>query len=177
MHGPWYAAMSPYYLDHGSVHILFLGGWLLQDANRGRLLAAAYPQTVLGILEGYSDLLSTQASTSPSDLDYASCLTLEDFKVIKTAFGVLLNASMAYSKRSPLDVGHFLILLVRTRPFRTAREQSFRNYIAFDFLDISCWSLATSYLVIQQRFPCGIVDMEIGAISMVLAGNRDSPTN
>ena len=71
---------------------------VLQDVNRGRLLAAAYPQTVLGILEGYSDHLSRRTSISLGDLDYASSLTLEDFKVIKTAFGVLLNSSMGYSK-------------------------------------------------------------------------------
>jgi hypothetical protein len=90
-----------------------LGNRLLQDINRGRLLAAAYPKTVLGILEGYSNfLLSTQASNSPSDIDFASCLSLEDFKVIKTAFGVLLNASMGYSKLMSAS----LLIMTHTTP-------------------------------------------------------------
>lgn len=141
--------MLLYYPDRGSVHIHSSVIGCFKDANRSRLLTAAYPQTVLEILESYSDLLlSAQASSSPSDLDYASCLTLEDFKVIKTAFGVLLNASMGYSERRPVVVGRFLIPLPRTRAFRAAREQGFRNYAAFDFLNISCWPLAKGYFVI-----------------------------
>lgn len=75
------------------------------DVNRGRLLSGGYPQAVLSILQSYSDLLlQNQSQTSPGT-DCASILTVGDLKIIKTGFGVLLNASMDYSEASSIYGG------------------------------------------------------------------------
>lgn len=62
------------------------------DVNRGRLLAAHVLETILNILKGYSDMVLNHSGSS----DPASILSLPSLKAIKTAFGVLLNASMDY---------------------------------------------------------------------------------
>ncbi|KAF8319301.1 hypothetical protein DL93DRAFT_169004 [Clavulina sp. PMI_390] len=66
------------------------------DINRGRFLAAGFPQIIVGLLDGYSKLLLSASRASSSSADLASALSLVDLKIIKTSFGVLLNAAMDY---------------------------------------------------------------------------------
>lgn len=54
------------------------------DQNRGALLEAGFPQKVVEILEGYSDLVDPQ-------LHIALPLSLQDLRIIKTSIGVLIN--------------------------------------------------------------------------------------
>ncbi|EMD38507.1 hypothetical protein CERSUDRAFT_113687 [Gelatoporia subvermispora B] len=59
------------------------------DVNRGCLLEAGFPQIVVSLLEGYAESLpSSQTESLP--------LTIPDLKIVKTAVGVLLNASLGY---------------------------------------------------------------------------------
>ena len=93
----------------------------ISDANRGRLLAAEYPQIVLEILESYQLRLSeSQQSHGGCDYDGAPILTLDDLKIIKTAFGALLNASMDYSTSGYLLLMVFLLsALFAAEPVRS----------------------------------------------------------
>ncbi|CDO70798.1 hypothetical protein BN946_scf184798.g114 [Trametes cinnabarina] len=59
------------------------------DDNRGALLDAGFPQTVVGLLEGYAD------SVKPAQRD-AAPISIPDLKIVKTAIGFLLNASVGY---------------------------------------------------------------------------------
>ncbi|TFY83894.1 hypothetical protein EWM64_g117 [Hericium alpestre] len=58
------------------------------DANRGHLLDAKFPQTVVSILEGYAELIGQFPDILP--------LSIPQLKVIKTCIGLLLNASVGY---------------------------------------------------------------------------------
>ncbi|KIP09107.1 hypothetical protein PHLGIDRAFT_103348 [Phlebiopsis gigantea 11061_1 CR5-6] len=61
------------------------------DDNRSHLLEAGFPQTVLALLEVYADSVNpTHPSREPLPLSIA------DLKIVKTAIGVLLNASFGY---------------------------------------------------------------------------------
>ncbi|KAI0037949.1 class II aaRS and biotin synthetase [Auriscalpium vulgare] len=63
------------------------------DVNRGLLLEAGFPQTIVSILEGYVDLIPA---------DHASQLlplSIPHLKVAKTAIGILLNATVGYGAR------------------------------------------------------------------------------
>ncbi|KAH9951320.1 hypothetical protein B0H21DRAFT_718473 [Amylocystis lapponica] len=59
------------------------------DDNRGYLLEAGFPQTVLSILEGYAESVQ---SNQPDPLP----LSIPDLKLVKTSIGLLLNASIGY---------------------------------------------------------------------------------
>ncbi|KAF8344201.1 uncharacterized protein EI90DRAFT_3028678 [Cantharellus anzutake] len=65
------------------------------DINRGRLLDAEFPQIVLSILRSYVALLEKTPASSTLP-DPASILSLQDLKIVKTAFGFLLNAGLDY---------------------------------------------------------------------------------
>ncbi|GJE87202.1 hypothetical protein PsYK624_032850 [Phanerochaete sordida] len=61
------------------------------DENRSYLLEAGFPQTVLALLEGYAENVKPeQAGIDPLPMSIA------DLKIVKTAIGVLLNASFGY---------------------------------------------------------------------------------
>ncbi|KDQ61324.1 hypothetical protein JAAARDRAFT_82449, partial [Jaapia argillacea MUCL 33604] len=61
------------------------------DENRSLLLDAGFPQAVLSLLESYADLISpTRPYSEPLPL------SLLDLKVVRTAIGVLLNASIGH---------------------------------------------------------------------------------
>ena len=63
------------------------------DENRGYLLEAGFPQTVLALLEGYAEYVKPdQAGIDPLPMSIA------DLNIVKTAIGVLLNASFGYGK-------------------------------------------------------------------------------
>ncbi|KAI0361987.1 hypothetical protein OH77DRAFT_1389137 [Trametes cingulata] len=59
------------------------------DSNRGVLLDAGFPQTVVSLLESYAE------SVKPAQRE-ASPISIPDLKVVKTAIGFLLNASVGY---------------------------------------------------------------------------------
>lgn len=65
------------------------------DDNRSYLLEAQLPQAILSLLEGYADAVPVLPAASPFPL---SAIHL---KVVRTAIGVLLNASLGYGE----DVG------------------------------------------------------------------------
>ncbi|KII88576.1 hypothetical protein PLICRDRAFT_54405 [Plicaturopsis crispa FD-325 SS-3] len=59
------------------------------DENRGYLLEAGFPQAIVSILEGYLE-------DAPSVAGNPLLLSIDHLQVIKTAIGVLLNASVGY---------------------------------------------------------------------------------
>ncbi|TBU50670.1 hypothetical protein BD309DRAFT_944442 [Dichomitus squalens] len=59
------------------------------DENRGYLLEAGFPQTVLNLLESYAE------SVQPAQLEPYG-ISIPDLKIVKTAIGFLLNASVGY---------------------------------------------------------------------------------
>ena len=63
------------------------------DENRGSLLEAGFPQTVVSLLEGYADSVKPDES-GPINLPVV------DLQVVKTAIGVLLNTSVGYGELS-----------------------------------------------------------------------------
>ncbi len=62
---------------------------MLSDENRGYLLEAGFPQSVLGLLESYAE------SIKPAQRERYP-ISVPDLKVVKTAIGFLLNASVGY---------------------------------------------------------------------------------
>ncbi|KAI0695924.1 hypothetical protein BC835DRAFT_1533592 [Cytidiella melzeri] len=60
------------------------------DENRNYLDEVGFPQRVVALLEGYAELISPE-QTAPM------ALTVPDLKVVKTAIGVLVNASVNYA--------------------------------------------------------------------------------
>ncbi|KDQ33252.1 hypothetical protein PLEOSDRAFT_1099226 [Pleurotus ostreatus PC15] len=98
-----HGAMTPSEEDSASLfEILRLGANLCMDhdENRGHLLEAGFPQEMVAILEGYAEKVSGPPFTEPLDLD------VSQLKIVRTAIGVLLNASLGYS-----PVRHRLISL------------------------------------------------------------------
>ncbi len=83
----------------------------ISDVNRARLLEAEFPQIVLSILRSYVSLL-TKTPVSYPNADPASALTLQDLKIIKTAFGFLLNAGLDYSEVSLKSTSWLFIIYV-----------------------------------------------------------------
>ncbi|KAI0637070.1 hypothetical protein C8Q77DRAFT_1095851 [Trametes polyzona] len=59
------------------------------DNNRGVLLDAGFPQTVISLLEGYAE------QVKPAQLE-ALPISIPDLRIVKTAIGFLLNASVGY---------------------------------------------------------------------------------
>lgn len=62
------------------------------DENRGHLLEAGFPQEIVLLLEGYAGTIPKNI-TSPQE---PVPLTIPHLKIVKTAIGVLLNASIGY---------------------------------------------------------------------------------
>ncbi|KAJ7156022.1 hypothetical protein C8R43DRAFT_922335 [Mycena crocata] len=73
------------------------------DENRTQLLDAGLPQAVVSLLEGYSESIPDPPTATPLPL------TIPHLKVVRTAIGVLLNASLNYdpvkSRLRSLDSG------------------------------------------------------------------------
>ena len=63
----------------------------LPDDNRGFLLEAGFPQTVLGLLESFAE------SVKPAQRTPAA-FTVPDLKIVKTAIWFILNASVGYGE-------------------------------------------------------------------------------
>lgn len=61
------------------------------DQNRGNLLEAGFPQAVVSLLEGYSELAPSSPRANPLPL------SIPHLEVIKTAIGVLLNTSLGFN--------------------------------------------------------------------------------
>lgn len=64
------------------------------DENRSHLLEADFIQTVVSLLDGYS-------ASIPENRKEPMSLSIIDLKVVRTAFGVILNASVGYGESSP----------------------------------------------------------------------------
>ncbi|KAI0046104.1 hypothetical protein FA95DRAFT_1671580 [Auriscalpium vulgare] len=62
------------------------------DVNRGLLLEARFPQTIVSILEGYVDLIPADRASQLLPL------SIPHLKVAKTSIGVLLNATVGYDQ-------------------------------------------------------------------------------
>ncbi|KAK0210706.1 hypothetical protein DFS33DRAFT_1250370 [Desarmillaria ectypa] len=60
------------------------------DDNRGALLGAGFLQAVVTLLEGYAKLIPPPPQTEPLPL------SIDHLKVVRTAIGVLLNASLGF---------------------------------------------------------------------------------
>lgn len=61
------------------------------DQNRGNLLEAGFPQAVVSLLEGYSELVPSGPQADPLPL------SIPHLEVIKIAIGVLLNTSLGFN--------------------------------------------------------------------------------
>ncbi|KAI6109851.1 hypothetical protein F5141DRAFT_811938 [Pisolithus sp. B1] len=61
------------------------------DQNRGNLLEAGFPQAVVLLLEGYSELVPSGPQADPLPL------SIPHLEVIKIAIGVLLNTSLGFN--------------------------------------------------------------------------------
>ena len=70
--------------------VLLCGSQRGIDENRGHLLEAGYPQTVLSLLEAIADRLPHDINREPLPL------TIPELKLVKTAIGVILNISLNY---------------------------------------------------------------------------------
>lgn len=68
-----------------------LAQWLGKDDNRSYLEEAGFLQSVVSLLEGYADQVVTD------NLDPLP-LSLSDLKIVRTAIGVLLNASIGFGE-------------------------------------------------------------------------------
>lgn len=80
--------------------VCYLGNWANgtrpgSDPNRQRLLDVGYTDAVLGILKAYWRTAGqpSERGEAPTPADN---VTLSDLKLVKTAVGVLLNASMGF---------------------------------------------------------------------------------
>ncbi|KAJ7632571.1 hypothetical protein FB45DRAFT_507396 [Roridomyces roridus] len=60
------------------------------DDNRALLLEAGLPQAIVSLLEAYAETIPSPPSTTPLPL------TIPHLKIVRTAIGVLLNASLNY---------------------------------------------------------------------------------
>ncbi|KAG7452560.1 uncharacterized protein BT62DRAFT_983578 [Guyanagaster necrorhizus] len=74
------------------VEILRVGANLCldHDNNRGALLGAGFLQAIVSLLEGYAELIPPPPQTEPLPL------SIDHLKIVRTAIGVLLNASLGF---------------------------------------------------------------------------------
>lgn len=68
------------------------------DPNRAQFLEAGFPQAIVSLLEGYADTLSSGPQDEPGPQEDPLRISVLHLQVIKTAVGVLLNASLGYGK-------------------------------------------------------------------------------
>ena len=82
-------------MDHGmwplcTRILLFTPPSPFEDDNRGHLLDSGFPETIVTLLEGYTETLPQRPSPNP--------LPLSDvhLKIVRIAVGALLNLSLGY---------------------------------------------------------------------------------
>ncbi|KAG1756831.1 uncharacterized protein EDB91DRAFT_1094661 [Suillus paluster] len=79
------------------------------DQNRGHLLEAGFPQAVVSLLEGYTDTIPEEPQMDPFPMSIAH------LQVVKTAVGVLLNATLTYepvrNRLTSLEVAKTIVRL------------------------------------------------------------------
>ncbi|KAF9792390.1 hypothetical protein BJ322DRAFT_1028934 [Thelephora terrestris] len=95
------------------------------DENRGNLLEAGFPQTVVTLLESYSEAIPPKRPlTDPWPIHP------EDLKIVKTAVGVILNVSLGYepvrTRLLSLEVA-ITILRISTAIYPTGSWARFRS--------------------------------------------------
>ena len=88
MYGSQYvSSLRSFFRDpHSLIHRL------QSDENRGNLLEAGFPQTVVTLLESYSEAIPSKRRLTDGPLP----IHPEDLKIVKTAIGVILNVSLGY---------------------------------------------------------------------------------
>ena len=89
MYGPWRVISISLCVPQPTLHTT--------DENRGYLLEAGLPQAIVSLLEGYAELIPGNTQTEPLPL------SISHLKVVRTAVGVLLNASIGYGVVQPCD--------------------------------------------------------------------------
>ncbi|KAG8862014.1 hypothetical protein FRB96_002457 [Tulasnella sp. 330] len=128
------------------------------DGNRQRLLEVGYTESVLSILEAYWEGVSGSSETEAS----ASTATLNDLKLVKTAVGVLLNASMGYE---PVRIS-----LVTAGAPLTILSLSCRLYSP------GAWASATSDDALEQwGWRSGLSTWSWRALDTLKGGDEDDP--
>lgn len=100
---------------HRSQDVHSLNHHLRSDENRGNLLEAGFPQTVVTLLESYSESIPPKRRlTDPLPIHP------EDLKIVKTAVGVILNVSLGYGRSLTLAFANILTAFsFPTEPVRT----------------------------------------------------------
>ncbi|KAK7054936.1 hypothetical protein VNI00_003399 [Paramarasmius palmivorus] len=113
------------------------------DDNRASLLDAGLPQALVSLLESYADTIPPPPYTKPLSLDAAH------LKLIRTAMGVLLNASVGYDpvkdRLNSLEAGK-TILKLSTAIYPTGSwltQPTLDNISAGDELE-EAWNLRSS---------------------------------
>jgi hypothetical protein len=77
----------------------------MTDENRAHLLEAGVPQAIVSLLEGYAECIPVQPDPEPLPL------SISHLKVVRTAIGVLLNASIGFG-----TLTHSIIITVTEIP-------------------------------------------------------------
>ena len=100
------------------------------DENRGQLLEANFPQTVVTLLESYSESIPPKHRlTDPLPIHP------EDLKIVKTAVGVILNISLGYGR--PLTLTAEYVLTALSFPTEPVRTRLLSLEVAITILRIS----------------------------------------
>jgi hypothetical protein len=97
MHGPRQVALATF-LKSSLIN-------MQSDENRGYLLEAGLPQALVSLLEAYAEPITTPPIFKLLDL------SISHLKVIKTAIGVLLNASIGFGTEHNCRACLILILI------------------------------------------------------------------
>lgn len=132
MYGPWCVPWTNLLTAHSVTE-------KNTDENRSHLLEAGFPQTVLALLETYAESVNSKhPSNEPLPMSIA------DLKVIKTAIGVLLNASFGYGMRLYNHHAHYeQNCLFRTRQDQTGLSRSCLHHPQAFYCSVSRRCLGT----------------------------------
>ena len=104
------------YVPTSKIDLHSLNYRLQSDENRGNLLEAGFPQTVVTLLETYSESIPPKRRlTDPLQIHP------EDLKIVKTAVGVILNISLGYGRSFTSAAEYALTAL--SFPFLQSRSE------------------------------------------------------
>ena len=103
--------------------------YLFADENRGHLLDAEFPQSVVALLASYEKAIPADRKTGLLPM------TVPHLKVVKTAIGVLLNACIGYGLSS---LGTSSLQSTTHYPFDRGCE------VSLDRLTSSCYDPSAS---------------------------------
>ena len=118
------------YVPTPKIDVHSLNHRLQSDENRGNLLEAGFPQTVVTLLESYSESIPPKRRlTDPLQIHP------EDLKIVKTAIGVILNISLGYGRSCTLAAKYALTAL--SFPAEPVRTRLLSLEVAITILRIS----------------------------------------